>query len=95
MGKIATFKALYWELRSALGPDVPAREILEYTAALIEFTRRDNMPDGVYVEPRSQPFLAWPVDVAMRDRGGWRVLYHEWKRCRDIWRDDALAGLEE
>lgn len=63
------------ELRAALGPDVPAWELLQLAAKFVEAHRE---PDAFELDDAVLPraFHARELDVAFSD-GGWRVLEFE------------------
>lgn len=72
-------RAVYVELRGAVGPRASAAEVLAIAASLVElFSVDEGMPSYDLREGR-QPFDMLPVDRVMAD-GGWRMLSREWNR---------------
>ncbi|MGY5808436.1 hypothetical protein ACXHXG_12030 [Rhizobium sp. LEGMi198b] len=84
MQKPAQFRAIFAELRSGLGPDIPAKQLAQI-AILIMRAYRDASEDvdGWGVSTESRAFQTLPVDEAMKD-GGWRVLEFEIRRYSKI-----------
>jgi hypothetical protein len=90
MQRPALFRAIYTELRSTLGKDVPAADLMKLAATLIRGYAVET--DGVEEDGRigtSRQFGSLPVDEAMRD-GGWRVLEFEVRHMYSS--DDRDAG---
>jgi len=75
----AKVKAIYRELRQAVGMKATASEVLACAASLVElFSLEDDMP-AYDLRMGRQPFDMVPVDVALAD-GGWRTLSREWSQ---------------
>ncbi|XHC10693.1 hypothetical protein ABWH98_24725 [Labrenzia sp. ac12] len=69
----AKIRAIYAELRRALGKDISMREAMEAAAILVDLAHQD--PDEAFVDlPVRGGQLA--VDTAFAD-GGWRLLCRE------------------
>jgi hypothetical protein len=76
MNRPTKLRAIYQELRTALGDQVPAGEILYSATKLVELATEENL--GVLTslrEPRPTR-EELPVDEAISD-GGWRLLSQE------------------
>lgn len=93
MKELERLRLVYAELRKHLGEGVSARQILDYSLALIEFVRETNEDFHVDQESHQRIFANWAVDLAMADEAGWRVLAHELGICPGIWPDDDQLTL--
>jgi hypothetical protein len=90
MQRPVLFRAIYAELRSTLGREVPAADLLKLAFEVMRAYAIDQ--DGLPEDGRigfSRLFASLPVDEAMRD-GGWRVLDFEERRVYS--RDDCDVG---
>lgn len=90
MQRPALFRAIYIELRSTLGREVPAADVLKLAFELMRAYAIDQ--DGLPTDNRigvSRQFVSLPVDEAMRD-GGWRILDFEERQVYS--KDDRDAG---
>ena len=77
MNQSAKVRAIYQELRQAVGVTASAAEILSCAASLVElFSSEDDVPTSEFSEER-QPNYMLPVDVALAN-SGWRMLSREW-----------------
>ncbi|MCC6135187.1 MAG: hypothetical protein LM550_15245 [Candidatus Contendobacter sp.] len=84
MNRPQQVRAIFQELRQAVGDQFSAGELLARAASLVDlFTVND---DPFRLEPleEPQPFEEWSLDVAMAD-GGWRILNHVCCEDRDLW----------
>jgi hypothetical protein len=79
MQKPALLRAIYSELRSSLGPEVPGSELIRLAYLVWRAYAADLSDVGDDGQPRkSRSLLSLPVDEAMND-GGWRILDFETK----------------
>tara|TARA_R110000868_G_scaffold33659_2_gene122019 strand:- start:2466 stop:2813 length:348 start_codon:yes stop_codon:yes gene_type:complete len=76
MQKPALLRAIYAELRSELGSEAAAGDVLRLAHAILLFLTDDEDLTGFGQPPPSRSFVSMPVDEAMSD-GGWRVLEFE------------------
>jgi hypothetical protein len=84
MGSAAKIRAIYAELRSAIGDIAPAGELLRLAYAIAKSFAPNLDELGLFGRPREgSAFFALPVDEAMDD-GGWKVLNFETHRNFDI-----------
>lgn len=84
MGSAAKIRAIYAELRSAIGDAAPAWELLVLAHAILKSFAPDFDELGPFGRPREgRVFFALPLDEAMED-GGWRILNFESHRNFDI-----------
>lgn len=71
------FRAIYRELRSSLGPEVPGGDLVSIAYAIIQAYIEDRREPDEFGRPRpSRALLYLPVDEAMKD-GGWLILKFE------------------
>jgi len=76
MTRPSQIRRIIADLRQALGPDVPAWEILQLAAIIVEAHREPEKLD--FREPAVRPpFFALDVDVAFRRDNGWKVVDFE------------------
>ena len=76
MNRAQQVRAVYAELRHALGPAVPARMLLRCAAEIVAQHHALSAPVTDPAPRPSRSFVSVPLDLAFRD-GGWRVLEHE------------------
>ncbi len=76
MNRSSKVRAVYHELRIALGDQVSAKEALRSAARMVELFDADDALFGASVREQRANFDELPVDVAVAD-GGWRVLSKE------------------
>lgn len=91
MQRPVLFRAIYAELRSTLGREVPAADLLKLAFELMRAYALDQ--EGLPEDGRigvTRSFSSLPVDEAMRD-GGWRVLDFEERRAYSRDECDAIA----
>jgi len=89
MNRPQQVRAVFQELRQALGNCYSAQELLEQAASLVDlFTVKDD-PSRFELRTGGAPFEEWSLDRAMAD-GGWRILNHEYRRNRALFEDEAL-----
>ncbi len=75
-GRALKVRRVFAELRQALGGDVPAGELLQLAAKLVNATHpQDERDYGDLASPR-QTFDELPLDMAFAD-GGWRIMARE------------------
>lgn len=70
-------RAVYAELRRAVGPRAPAAEVLACAASLVELFAVDEGMPAYEIREGREPFDCLPVDRVLAD-GGWRMLAREW-----------------
>lgn len=90
MQRPAQIRAIYAELRSCLGPEVPSGDLLRIANLILAsyadvLAPRDEL--GGAREDRTLDTLA--VDIAIED--GWKVFYYERKRARNVDDFDPLG----
>jgi hypothetical protein len=84
MGSAAKIRAIYAELRRAIGDAATAGELLRLAHAILKSFAPDLDELGPFGRPREgRAFFAIPLDEAMGD-GGWKILNFEAHRNFDI-----------
>jgi len=85
-------RAVFAELRLALGKDIPAGELLQLAAALVDasYPRKDNdgKPD-VRARPATDQV---PLDKAFAD-GGWRIMDAEPRWIKEAIWDEVASSV--
>ena len=88
MSRPQQIRAVFQELRQALGDQFSAGDLLKRAASLVDlFTVKD---DASRFELRTGgvPFDEWNLNAAMAD-GGWRILNYEYRQTLAQRRRDA------
>ena len=86
-GRASKIRQVFAELRYALGDEVPAIELLQLAARLVDATRATTISDDdkvVRFRPSSDQL---PLDEAFAD-GGWRVMARDRAYSPDQFEDD-------
>ena len=84
-------RRIFRELRNAVGPEIPAVELLRLANLLVT----EPVEHNDYAEPAWRPnFERVPLDRAFAD-GGWRVLEGERRWVREVYNDDETNFLME
>lgn len=93
-------REVYSLLRRIVGPSIPAKEVLNFAAAVVQFfaAKTDYELedfDSSESDPRirGRSFEEWPVDAAMAD-GGWNILDYEYSQIRDEQREFGFLNME-
>lgn len=73
MNRARQIASVYRELRGAVGPEIPAREVLACAASLVELFGGSLDAPAFELHTGGLPFDGWATDTALSD-GGWRVL---------------------
>jgi hypothetical protein len=81
---------IFRELRSELGEQFPAYELLESAAKLAEIIDDSGPVTGARLQTARATFNERPVDEVIAD-GGWRVLSREFSWVNQIDGDDTLS----
>jgi len=76
MNKATKVRVIYRELRTTLGEQVPAGEILQAATKLVELDDAEKFGAVRSIREQRATFEELPLDVALAD-GGWRVLSRE------------------
>jgi len=76
MNRPSKIRKIYAELRRALGDDIPAHELINTAAALLELYTEDDTGPHLRLVGGRVAFDQLPLDEALSD-GGWRVMGRE------------------
>ncbi|MFZ1642473.1 MAG: hypothetical protein WAV07_13805 [Candidatus Contendobacter sp.] len=88
MNRPQQVRAVFQELRRAVGDRFSARELLEQAAALVDLFTVPEDNTRFELRTGGVPFEEWSLDVAMRD-GGWRILNYEYYQEPAFWPDES------
>ena len=88
MNRPQTVIQIYRELRSKVGDEFPAYELLRSAGKLVEIIRGDGPITGARPQTPRPTFDERPVDEVIAD-GGWKLLSREWRGEKDG--DDTLS----
>jgi hypothetical protein len=81
---------VYRELRSQLGNEFPAKELLKSAAKLVQIVHGEGPITGVKPKNTRPTFDELPVDKAMED-GGWKLLSNEPSWLREANDEDTYS----
>ena len=81
---------VYHELRSEVGDEFPAYELLRSAAKLVEIIQDDGPITGARLQNPRATFYERPGDEVIAD-GGWKLLSRDSSWLREIGGDDALS----
>ena len=76
MQRPAQIRAIFAELRAALGQEAHARDLLQLAHLILRAHEAPSAEEDIVVPIGRTPLFALPLDIAMED-GGWRVLNFE------------------
>jgi hypothetical protein len=94
MNRPAQIRAIFAELRSALGETHSDRELLRLAHSIIlAYTAAGKVDDDIADTLQSNSFFSSPIDEAMQD-GGWQVLDFESKRGT-VFEDGMMTEFED
>jgi hypothetical protein len=80
-------RAVFAELRRALGGEIPAGELLKLAAALVDVSHPQPRKDHYHGVGTRASFDQMPLDKAFAD-GGWRILESERSWVPETHRED-------
>ncbi len=87
MTRPSQIRRIVAELRAALGPDVPAWQLLQLAHHIVDAHREPEIHD--FDEPIARnPFFAMDVDLAFQRDNGWKVV--DFERQQGMAFDDEL-----
>src|SRR5689334_18544755 len=78
MNRAQQIRAVFRELRHALGEQLAAAETLACAASLVELFEEEEDVPAFSLREGGVPFEMQALDVAFAD-GGWKVLSREWR----------------
>jgi hypothetical protein len=90
-GRSIKVRQVFAELRRALGPEIPAVEVLRLAAALVDVAHPVEIHDEELGHSNHRPASdRVPLDHAFSD-GGWRLMHREFKWLTAAYQDDDPA----
>lgn len=87
MNRPQQVRAVFQELREALGDQFSAGELLERAASLVDLFTVKNDASRFELRTGGVPFEEWNLNAAMAD-GGWRILHYEYRQNRSLFDSD-------
>ena len=84
-------RQVFAELRHALGAEIPAIELLQLAAKLVDATRAPSVRDDEKIVSMRPSIDELPLDKAFAD-GGWRIMARDRAYNSDQFEDDSCWG---
>jgi hypothetical protein len=90
-GRVSKIRQVFAELRSALGNELPAIELLQLAAKLVDATRDSAVGSDEKIVRLRSSVDELPLDEAFAD-GGWRIMARDHAYSRDQFDDDPCLN---